>query len=433
MNRLGVATIDITPPPGLELAGYGRGGPSEGVLDRLEATSFFVTDGERGVSLTSVDLLGLGMDMASEVRDRIAARLGIDRAAVLLLATHTHSGPFPLPVDPAGAGYLDGLPDELVEVAVSAAAAPFPCLVSWSVDEIAIGENRREVGPDGTVIMGRNPDGVVDRRLGTLRFHEPDTGELVGLLALVTAHANVLKHDSNVVSGDYPARARRMVSGALGCPAMVVIGSAGDINAVWRGTRNDVQRMAWAVCSGVLRQLAEQPGGGTSVPVSAASRVLEASLVPLPDAATAQALAEESEREWQRDIAPWLELVERERSRGVTQPMLPLEVTIARIGDWVLGGVPMETFSGTALAAAATLESDVAFLCGYTNGYLGYLPTAEEFERGGYEVRWSPVVYGPQTGLFLPMVPETADSVAATFTALATDLAGVGTVEADGG
>jgi len=32
----------------------------------------------------------------------------------------------------------------------------------------------------------------------------------------------------------------------------------------------------------------------------------------------------------------------------------------------------------------------VTFMCGYTNGRMAYMPTADEWTRGGYEVENSP-------------------------------------------
>ena len=54
----------------------------------------------------------------------------------------------------------------------------------------------------------------------------------------------------------------------------------------------------------------------------------------------------------------------------------------------------MEPFSETALEMKEILQNELAFFGGYTNGYIGYLPTKEEFLYGGYEVELSPVVYG---------------------------------------
>ena len=36
------------------------------------------------------------------------------------------------------------------------------------------------------------------------------------------------------------------------------------------------------------------------------------------------------------------------------------------------------------------------------NGYLGYLPTKDEYAYGGYEVELSPIVYGTVTNLLMP-------------------------------
>lgn len=387
MTRLGTASADITPPVGVELAGYGRGVPSEGVRDRLAATSFFVTDGERAVSLTAVELAGLDVAMAAAVRDAVAAPLGIDRAAVMLLATHTHSGPFFVPVDQLTEGYLRRLPDVLVDVAVRAAREPVPCRVTSSAARVAIGRNRRE------------PDGAVDDRLGVLRF---DGERPLGVLAVATAHANVLT--SNVVSGDFPGAARRRLEAELGCPALIAIGGAGDVDPLWRGGDAALDRLAGEIAGAALGS----PVRGGPARVSAASLSIDADLAEVGDP---QRLAEEVERERGRDPGPWLALIGSD-----TRSTIPIEVAAVRIGDFVLGGVPLEVFSATALAAAGT---DTQFLCGCANGYLGYLPTAEAFERGGYEVHWSPVVYGPATGLIRPLAPETAARVAETFARLA--------------
>jgi hypothetical protein len=385
MNRVGVGLADITPPAGIELAGYGRDAPSTGVLDRLSAISLHVSDGERAVSITAIDLAGLDVAMATAVRTEIAARLGLERAAVMLCATHTHSGPFFVPRDPLTAAYLDDLHERLVEVATRAAADPVPCTVSSGVTEAAIGVNRR------------SPEGAVDRRIGTLAFEAG--GEPLAMLVVATAHANALLDRLDLVSADFPGAARRR----LGCPAAVVIGAAGDVNAAWRGTAADMARNGEAVAEAVLR--APRPPGGHAR-VSAAARVIHARLVEPPDEAGAARLAREVERERGRDPRPWLEAIER----GVP-PALPLELAAVRIGEFVLCGVPAEPFSALALDLAARTGSQTVFLCGTTNGYLGYLPTAAEHARGGYEVDWSPVVYGPDTGLIMPFVPETAGAV----------------------
>jgi hypothetical protein len=95
-------------------------------------------------------------------------------------------------------------------------------------------------------------------------------------------------------------------------------------------------------------------------------------------------------------------------------------MTVVSVGDFTVGGVPYELFCEIALEAARRLDRPSAFLCGYINGYYGYLPTAEAFVRGGYEVEWMPIAYGYSTGLPLPPRPGSADEVVETFLQAAT-------------
>ena len=58
-----------------------------------------------------------------------------------------------------------------------------------------------------------------------------------------------------------------------------------------------------------------------------------------------------------------------------------------------------------AMEAAGT---PLLFLNGYTNGCNSYLPTAREYEKGGYEVLWSNLVYFPYHGRVMPFNRDTA-------------------------
>jgi hypothetical protein len=63
------------------------------------------------------------------------------------------------------------------------------------------------------------------------------------------------------------------------------------------------------------------------------------------------------------------------------------------------------------LLMSKNLNDKLAFFGGYTNGYLGYLPTEEAYPYGGYEDELNPVDYGPITGLWMPPVENTAEVV----------------------
>ena len=59
--------------------------------------------------------------------------------------------------------------------------------------------------------MGTNIEGVVDKRIGMLAIRNAETRSYLGLLYFCTAHPNVLKGDSDVLSADYPGMTRRFL------------------------------------------------------------------------------------------------------------------------------------------------------------------------------------------------------------------------------
>ena len=59
-------------------------------------------------------------------------------------------------------------------------------------------------------------------------------------------------------------------------------------------------------------------------------------------------------------------------------------------GDVALVGCNIEPFCEIGMAVKKGSPFLVTFMCGYTNGRMAYMPTAEEWAKGGYEVENSP-------------------------------------------
>ena len=75
------------------MAGYShRTHGAERVLDDLRCASLVGGVGP-GRLIVTADIIGFAEYLTNEVRRRLSDELGIDRAAVLLAASHTHSGP----------------------------------------------------------------------------------------------------------------------------------------------------------------------------------------------------------------------------------------------------------------------------------------------------------------------------------------------------
>jgi hypothetical protein len=121
--RGGAASVDITPPVGVELAGWSFG-PSVGVHDRLFAKVLVLDNGPSPYVIMTADLIGLGTAYASELRARIAAELRTKVERVMISCSHTHSGPGTMPLRRWGAvdeEYVSRTLDAMASVALEAA------------------------------------------------------------------------------------------------------------------------------------------------------------------------------------------------------------------------------------------------------------------------------------------------------------------------
>ena len=93
--QIGYAEIDITPPVGEEMAGYGfyLNRRATGILDPLRARALALAVGPAQAVVVQLDLIGLSAAFVAALRARITARTGLPPTHLLLHCTHTHSGP----------------------------------------------------------------------------------------------------------------------------------------------------------------------------------------------------------------------------------------------------------------------------------------------------------------------------------------------------
>jgi neutral ceramidase len=69
----------------------------------------------------------------------------------------------------------------------------------------------------------------------------------------------------------------------------------------------------------------------------------------------------------------------------VSGGLLPIELQAIRVGEAVFVAVPAEVFVEVGLRLKRVAPRKI-FIVGIANGYIGYLPTREAHEVGGYEV-----------------------------------------------
>ena len=86
------------------------------------------------------------------------------------------------------------------------------------------------------------------------------------------------------------------------------------------------------------------------------------------------------------------DMLARSRSAGGAAGQ-PFQVQVLRVGPVALLGLEGEIFVRYQLELEAASPLQPTILCGYANGCIGYVPTADEYARGGYEVTEAYKVY----------------------------------------
>ena len=216
--RAGFSRVDITPPLGIPVAGYFVPRFADGVLDPLNLRALALQVGEDKVVLLSAELVGLKMDLITEIRQMISNATGLPVEAIYIHCSHTHTGPVArtgltsLSGDTAALQekYIDQLFRKCVDATLLALADLKPAKMGYGVGQAPnVAFVRRFRMKDGSVRTNpgvNNPDivapiGDVDERVSVIRFDREQGDSLV--LVNFANHPDVI--GGCKISGDWPA------------------------------------------------------------------------------------------------------------------------------------------------------------------------------------------------------------------------------------
>lgn len=403
----GYAECDITPDKPVPLIGFYREKEkSEGILKPLMAqVAVWEDDNDRKYCLMTVDSLGFTPALTDALREKTAERIGTGKQQVMVCFSHTHAAP-----DAAdfSTGYYETVCRKILAAADDAADAIEPVQTGWGNAEVCVGVNRRQPGKR------------IDDRLGILKVCGPETDEPKLLILRVTAHGNVLKRDNNKVSPDWFGDVRELVMTRYGCPVMTVQGAAGNVAPKYfdsKETPVDATGEAYIRSATALTDMAEEIARGLETTVKQiatddcgidvySKKITLYSAVP--DNETANRVAKEAAEICGIDGNAWLREVDRLHELNITEQSDNVEVQFFRIGEGCLCGVPYEIMTEFAMQAEERLNDPYFYLNGYTNGCMTYFPIEEEFDRGGYEVYWSLLIYFVYFDRVFPFERESA-------------------------
>ncbi|MCC7494547.1 MAG: hypothetical protein IT204_19470 [Fimbriimonadaceae bacterium] len=389
--RVGVSTIDITPPVGIWMSGYGGRAGAETVHDPLWLQAVAVEgDGGEVALWFAADLLGFDLQFVQAARAALTAQCGVPAEAILLSGSHTHAGPafinhFATEVPHLDAGYRQRVFDAVLTAATAALADRQEVDLHYGLGRCRVGINRRQPSPPYSMVP--NPAGFYDDTVGVLAFCEPGTLTPRVVVFNATCHPTTLGSQT-ILSADWPGAARRALQAWLGegRTAVFLQGCCGNIrprtvapggSGFKQGTPADFERMGQACAHEVIRVLMDalQPAAGT---LRFAAKALELPLEEIGDLETYR----QSSELYTRAFADYA--AERWPD-GVLPTAVPYEVQQFVLGEAVgVVALPGEVVSEIG-AGVRQVTGRPTLVAAYSNGSPAYIPSARIRHQGGYE------------------------------------------------
>jgi len=356
---------------------------STGIHDSIYTRIIILDDGVTQFVLVSTEVCEFSPSEYDRVASMLQKKLGINPVNFWWSVTHTHAAPelgvpgvaivFSLgkrynhPVDTTYTSFVE---QSLINGVIEARKKLEPARwgIGWGFSQANI--NRRAIDVDGTASLGLNPDGAVDRRIGLIRLEKKD-GTPLALIANYPIHGTVLGPENVKISGDVVGIVSEYVEQKTGVPIVFINGAAGNLAPIYSvyPTPED----------GHLNQFRVLLG----------NKILDANKKILSTSDSIKlftgALTIEAPRKANLNWPPYLAGYIRTTSNGINMVKVP--VRFLRINnDVAIWSAPVELFCEIGNKVRELSPFPFTFYYGYTNGWMGYLPSEDEWKHGGYEV-----------------------------------------------
>jgi len=400
--EVGICRDIITPRYSIYMDGYAsRVEPSIGIHDELylHVVTFC---GEKCISILTYDLLYLDEKFVSDIRRR-ALELGIDN--VILTAIHTHSGPIinsdpryflvPIDLDMESMRIVDIYRNHLIEKSVMCIENSLKNLskarIGFAIGNINVCFNRR----------GEN---IVDNNLHIVRI-DRDLGDSISILNY-SCHPVVLGPNNRYISADYPSAIRNVFEKNMklfynmDTTTVFLNGACGDINPITcrgyecSGTFHDLYIIGGSIAFEALKLY-------NFIKTEEISDLkFKSILIKLPIRASppldeAIKRFRELRDRYGNDYSNPELFYARElyllSSLGL-KDYVDAEIDLLKINNNLFIFIPGEPFIAIGLSIKKLSPYPNTMIIGYSNSYIGYIPTPKDFEKSGYETfhsRWS--------------------------------------------
>jgi len=411
----GAYEADLNPALRLPISGYMEPKRASRFIDRLYAKAVSLRSGDARVLIASLDLVGLAKHTCDEVRREVESRHGIPRENVVLLSTHTHSGPETFSSKSTLSTWppRDDMQREIVESIERMKREIIFALEEAMKDERPIDRaSVSSIGIEGMFTNRNVPTREIDRTLTSLRLG----GDRPLFLVNHNCHPTVLGANNTAYSADFPAYVSRNLAKNLGAAQVnCITGSCGDVSTrltlgdEFSPRRNPSNTVIYGDTFADLvigSQRTAKAIGDLSLQSS--SKELELKVKKHPNADESKKLQRDLESDIKRErdetkrstlklaltgVKIWQETLKA--IGGKVPETTGFDLGVVSLGEefalvWASG----EVCSATGLKLKETSRFGTTMLSGYANGDVGYIPPPSAYKRLEYEALSSPLEEG---------------------------------------
>lgn len=412
---IGISEVNYTPETGLDLVGNYRGNDyaSRGIHDSLYAKSLVASDGKgKKAAILAIDICLIHKESVDFIRNYVASRTDIKPENIMIMSTHTHSGPPSELTAPKAKDYLARAAGAIIEANNNLK----PTVVSAGHNnESRISHNRRLRCKDGTTHMCWEkfepgfviePWGSIDPEVITLSFRQE--GKETGALVNFGCHATTLTGHNWLYSADYPGYLAESIKKVKGkdFKSMFCNGCCGNVTQVdyrigFPDTYQECQRIGYILGVAALESMRNSKIVSTDI-IDVSREMVPISRIDISDEQVewAKKIMKKVEKEGmppiQADGMPDAyyakEWIEMRKNQDVTDSV---EVMVIRIGDIAFAGLPGEIFNEFGLDIKAKSPCRNTIVTSLTNDYRAYFPTKVSFTQG--PKGFTPMITGYET------------------------------------
>lgn len=236
-GRFSVATADITPPLSIYARNWGASlhDGAEAVHKPLLMQCFLIKSVDNDLLVWFTADLGWWKNSLDEqnLRNHILKKLNLREEQVLFCLSHTHAGPSICSTDKDKPGggligpYLAFLADTAVRLCREAMSDMKNGTLTWGYGTCDLAA-KRDYFVDGEYLIGYNPLEKADNTLLVGVVRDKDGGFLATLVNYA-CHPTTFAHENKLLSPDYIGSMREVVEEYTGCPCLFLQGASGDL------------------------------------------------------------------------------------------------------------------------------------------------------------------------------------------------------------